>query len=275
MKNTFRLFAAMAVCAMLFVGCKKEKPEPTPEPTIETGLEGQFMPERKIASIESFNLINEDSLSSFHKTVYEWNGDLLYKITETQFEGTWVSTRIYQYDSLNRVSEIKLEREENPSIFTFIYEGKELAKINETDENDSLIANYVITRTDGKVTGITATHWYTDPANVSSKTFVWDGDNIAQNILSENGNAIPTNNTFDDKVNPRYGLLTSGYYNDIEETFSVNNILTSEMELTMGMSLVITNEYEYDDKGYPIKMTSSKGYGASVITQVLQYTYME
>ena len=89
MKNTFKLFAAIAVCVMLFASCKKE-PTPTPEPTIETGLEGQFMPERKIASIERFDFIGEDSLRPVIQNYYEWNGDLLSKITQTQFEGTFV-----------------------------------------------------------------------------------------------------------------------------------------------------------------------------------------
>lgn len=272
MKNTLKLFAAIAVCAMVFAACKPENPEPA----IETGLEGQFMPERKISSVEAFDRINEDSLKPNHKITYEWNGDLLYKVTETQFEGELVSIRTYQYDSLNRVSVIKFENDEIPSTYTFIYEGKELARVNQNDDNGNLIADYTIARTDGKVTEITATHWTTDATIVSSKTIVWDGDNIVQVSMTENGMSHPTNYTFDDKINPLQGLLTPGFYYDVTEVFSANNVLSSSTDLpAAGISLVISYEFEYDDNGYPVKATSSKGFGSMVISQVIQYTYME
>ena len=125
MKNTFRLFAAIAVCTMLFASCKKE-PTPTPEPTIETGLEGQFMPERKIASIERFDLIGEDSLRPVVQNHYEWNGDLLSKITQTQFEGTFVFSQTIQYDSLNRIAKIDYKKDMDTTSLEYIYEGKVL-----------------------------------------------------------------------------------------------------------------------------------------------------
>ena len=130
MKNTFKLFVAIAVCVMLFASCKKEPtPTPTPEPTIETGLEGQFMPERKIASIERFDLIGEDSLRPVVQNHYEWNGDLLSKITQTQFEGTFVFSQTIQYDSLNRIAKIDYKKDMDTTSLEYIYEGKVLAKI--------------------------------------------------------------------------------------------------------------------------------------------------
>lgn len=278
MRNTIRLFAAIALCIMLFASCKKE-PTPTPEPTIETGLEGQFMPERKIASIERFNLIGEDSLRPVLQNHYEWNGDLLSKITQTQFEGTFVSLQTIHYDSLNRIAKIDYVQtdEEILTVLEYIYEGKELAKVKRYKENGELLDEYTFIRTDGKVTEIQK-YTYMEPIEYSSKTVVWVGDNTIQIALNQNGGTAPTDYTFDDKINPLYGLYEADFYFNLESIISANNILTSTMVIDHGginLTSSQTYEYEYDDKGYPVKATLVQTMGFVSSTSVIKFTYLE
>lgn len=279
MKNTFRLFAAIAVCTMLFASCKKEPtPTPEPEPTIETGLEGQFMPERKIASIIRFNLVG-DSLSPLVQNYYEWDGDLLSKITQNQFGGTFVASETIHYDSLNRISKIDYVGGggTNTTFLEYVYEGKELAKVNRYKENGELFEEYTFIRTDGKVTEVQK-YTYMETTDYSFHTFVWEGDNTIQNTLTENGAPIPTDNTFDDKMNPLYGLYETGFYSNLEVVFSANNLLTSTTVIDVGginLTTTYTYEYEYDDKGYPVKETCVKNLGAINSTTVSNFTYLE
>ena len=277
MKNTFRLFAVIAVCIMLFASCKKE-PTPTPEPTIETGLEGQFMPERKIASIESFNLVG-DSLSPLIQNHYEWDGDLLSKITQTQFGGTFVFSQTIHYDSLNRIAKIDYIRsmEENNSFLEYVYEGKELTKVNQYKANGDLLEEYTFIRTDGKVTEVQKYH-YAETTEYCVYTFVWEGDNTIQIAINENGGTAPTDYTFDDKKNPLYGLFEADFYTDFEDVFSANNVLTSTMVIDyagINLTTIFTYEYEYDDKGYPVKSTCVRNLGTINSTVVTNYTYLE
>ena len=278
MKNTFRLFAAIAVCIMLFASCKKE-PTPTPEPTIETGLEGQFMPERKIASIVRFNLVG-DSLSPLVQNYYEWDGDLLSKITQTQFGGSFVFSQTIHYDSLNRIAKIDDVRsiEENNTYLEYIYEGKELAKVNRYKGNGELLEEYTFIRTDGKVTEVQKYHYTETTAEYSFKTIVWEGDNIIQIAINENGGTVPTDYTFDDKINPLYGLYDDGFYSSLAVVFSANNVLTSTMVMDYGginLTTTSTYDYEYDDKGYPVKETCVKNLGTVNSTIVSNFTYLE
>lgn len=272
MKNTFKLFAAIAVCVMLFASCKKEPtPTPTPESTIETGLEGQFMPERKIASIERFDLIGEDSLRPVVQNHYEWNGDLLSKITQTQFEGTFVFSQTIQYDSLNRIAKIDYKKDMDTTSLEYIYEGKVLAKINRYKENGELLEEFTFFRTDGKVTEIQK-HTYMETTEYSTETIVWEGDNIIQMVL----NGVPTDYTYDDKINPLQGLFDADFYFNIESVFPANNILTSTMVMEpIGPNVTVTYTYEYDDKGYPVKATFVKNMGFVSITSVSNFTYLE
>ena len=270
MKNTFKLFAAIAVCVMLFASCKKE-PTPTPEPTIETGLEGQFMPERKIASIERFDLIGEDSLRPVVQNHYEWNGDLLSKYTQTQFGGTFVSSQTFHYDSLNRIAKIDFKKDMDTTFLEYIYEGKELAKINRYKDNGELLEEFTFFRTDGKVTEIQK-HTYMETTEYSTETVVWEGDNIIQTTL----NGLPTDYTFDDKINPLYGLYDALFFTELEGVLSPNNTLTSTMVIDpMGTNVTTTYTYEYDDKGYPVKATSVKNMGFVSVTSVSKFTYLE
>lgn len=270
MKNTFKLFSAIAVCVMLFASCKKE-PTPTPELTIETGLEGQFMPERKIACIERFDLIGEDSLRPVVQNYYEWNGDLLSKYTQTQFEGTFVSSQIFHYDSLNRMARIDFRRDMDTTFLEYNYEGKELAKINRYKVNGELLEESTLFRTDGKVTEIQK-HTYMETTEFSTETVVWEGDNIIQMTL----NGLTTDYTFDDKINPLYGLYDALFFTELEGVLSPNNILTSTMSINpMGTNITATYTYEYDNKGYPVKVTSVKNMGFVSVTSVANFTYLE
>ena len=274
MKNTFRLFVAIGVCTMLFVSCKKE---PTPEPTIETGLEGQFMPERKIASIDKFDLIGEDSLRPVVQNLYEWNGDLLSKITQTQFAGTFVASQTFHYDSLNRIAKIDFVTEDDNTFFEYVYEGKELAKVNRYKENGELNEEYTFIRSDGKVTEVQKCT-YKETTKYSFLTFVWEGDNTIQNALTENGGTVPTDYTFDDKINPLYRLYAADFYTDFEQILSANNVLTSTTVMDYGginLTTIFTYEYEYDDKGYPVKATCVKNLASVNYTSVFNFTYLE
>lgn len=272
MQNTFKLFAAIAVCAMLFASCKKE-PTPTPEPTIETGLEGQFMPERKIASIERFDLVGEDSLRPVLQDHYEWNGDLLSKITQTQFAGAFVGSQTIHYDSLNRIAKIDYVQtdEEILNVLEYIYEGKELAKVKRYKENGELLVEYTFIRTDGKVTEIQKCT-YMETTEYSTETVVWEGDKIIQMAIDE----IPTDYTFDDKINPLSGLYDAEFYFNLEVVLPANNILTSAMVIDqVGVNLTVTYNYEYDDKGYPVKATFVQNLGFVSTTTITKFTYLE
>ena len=269
MKNTFKLFVAVAVCTMLFVSCKKE-PTPTPEPTIETGLEGQFMPERKIASIKTYYLIGEDSLRPIIQNYYEWDGDLLSKTTQTQFGGSFVASQTIQYDSLNRISKIDFVKSVDSTFLEYFYEGKELEKVNRYKENGELLEEYTFIRTDGKVTEVQK-YTYMETTEYGTKTIVWEGDKIIQIKLNE----VPTDYTFDDKINPLYGLYEADFFFNLENVLSANNILTSTMVIAPGVTnITSTYTYEYDDKGYPVKATYIQNMGFSDTTVVSFFTYL-
>lgn len=278
MKKTFRWFTALSICAVLIASCTKEPtpeptPEPEPEPTIETGLEGQFMPERKIASTETFDLIGEDSLRPVVQNNYEWNGDLLFKMTQTQFTGSFVMSQTFHYDSINRIAKIDYDKGEQGSYtMEYLYEGKELAKINQYKENGELYSDYTFIRTDGKVTEIQS-YTYLETTEYSFKTLVWEGDNIIQRTTKQYEDPVPTTFTFDDKINPFHGLCDASIYLSPETVYSVNNVLTTTMVAVLTSTL--TYEYEYDDKGYPVKATSVKNVGPVNITSITNFTYLE
>ena len=279
MNKSIKLIAAIALCVMLFASCKKE-PTPTPEPAIETGLEGQFMPERKIVSMESFDIIGEDSLRPYIKNSYEWNGDLLTRMTQQQ-NGYDYYIESFQYDSLNRIkrSVMNFNVEPNPRVDTYdyIYEGKVMVKMNGYHENGELFEDVTIIRENGKPTSFRHAK-YDEPTTNADHDFVWGGDNIIQTAVNETGMPLPYDYTYDDKISPLKGFYTSNFFYDPEVLYSANNIVSSTMEQSLGsmtLTFIQTNEYEYDDKGYPVKNTCTMDNGITVHKRVIFYTYME
>lgn len=278
MKVTIKLFAVLCICAMVFVSCKPE-PEPDPEP--ETGLEGQFMPGKKISSIESFNVINEDSLQPYMTKTFEWNGELFYKYTETT-GGAVSDIQTFEYDSLNRVVKIAEEYLGHHLTQNFIYEEKQLVRVNRF-ENEELIEMYEFSRTDGKVTEVVHTQYNEETPEVTSNVLTWDGDNIVQVALhNTNGAVVPTNYTYDDKVNPFQGWFYSRMYYGLETIYSAHNVLTTLMETSaagMTLTTTITHDYEYDADGYPTKENfnhSTTGGPIPISTnRVSFYTYLQ
>lgn len=276
MKTTVKLLTALSICAMMFVACKPEPtPEPTPEePTIETGLEGQFMPERKIASVKVFQVISEDSLKPYLTNTYEWNGDLLHKISQTMYDTIPVYSETFQYDSLNRVSSIQSVNDLGTNVYEFIYAGKDLIKVNQL-ENGELFKDFLFTKTDGKVSQISS-NTYMSPVEESAQVLVWENDNIIQSSMTGSGSAVPTDFTYDNKINPLRGLFYSDFYYAPETVYSQNNDLTSVMTLSLGgmdISTTITNEYEYDGD-YPVKVTSVTNTSFSSSTTISHITYL-
>lgn len=270
MKKTFKLIAVLFIGTMLFTSCEQENPEPT----IETGLEGQFMPERKISSIEIFNLDSNDSLSLSINNVYEWDGDLLRTFSQL-LNGLLSSKQTFYYDSLYRVSKIVEESETNSTSYNFVYNEKLLDKVFHYD-NEELIEEYSFVRTDGKMTQITHNNY--DPQETTIQSLIWEGENVIQSNMDSNGNIVPTYYTYDDKVSPLKGLYNAQFYYSPSEIYSENNSLTQIMEIQAGglnFTTTITNEFEYDDKGYPVKATSVRGTGPITNTTIVHYTYLD
>lgn len=277
MKASFKLISALAICIAVFAACKPE-PQPEPEPTIETGLEGQFMPAKKISSVDIYDLLENDSLDYYLTNAYEWHGDLLHSITQS-IKGGVANVQTFQYDSLNRISAITDEYVDLTSVYNFIYEGKDLASVKKYDDGN-LSIEYSFLKKDGKVAEIHQTI-YGEITDESHATLEWDGDNVILSTVDDNGKTSTQSFTYDDKVSPLYGLYTTNMYYTLEETFSANNVLTNTLEAVsdaITIKTVTENEYEYDADGYPTKannvVTVDAGFFNTVTKRVFVYNYL-
>ena len=269
MKNTFRMLVVVALGAMLFNSCKKEK------------LEGQYMPDKKLSVIRTANIdMSDDSESFVSINTFHWNGKLLSDIETTSgATGDGLSKNTFAYDSKNRVEKVTVETDVI-SIYKFIYTDKELTKVEGYFDSDEITDEYLFARTDGKVTQITHHNYdgtlkkvdfkslsfffpeqivtametasmVADRSDTDVTTLTWEGDNIIKTELVSIG-TLTTDYTYDSKTNPLKGLFKGNLESSPESLYSANNVLTTTTEMPIVGTITNTHTYEYDGN-YPVK----------------------
>lgn len=266
MKNSFRFLAAAIAVMLLFTACNKE---------------GKYTPKKKISRIES-SVTNSLGTSITEIEEWEWDGDLLSKITYKFGNGEIYSTTKFQYGSDKRVESIDVATDSHTTKYEFVYEGKDLVKITLKNNDDEDVDVYTFRKENGKVVEISLTEAaskssadinilkYILPYDVAecikpsnskaNNTYklIWDGKNVAR-IESYSGGVLvmESNWTYDDKINPLAGLYSDNSIYSKEEIYSANNVLTSYMTVqVMGIENTVYHAfaYEYDGK-YPVERT--------------------
>ncbi len=100
----------------------------------------------------------------------------------------------------------------------------------------------------------------------------WEGDNIVKAELVTLATTLTTDYTYDNKINPLYGLFGQGFYSTPQNFFSANNILTEITE--MPIIGVTTSEHTYEyDSDYPVKETVITKTGVISSKIVITYSY--
>ena len=290
MKNTFRMLVVVAIGALLFTSCKKEK------------LEGQYMPDKKLSVIRTANIdMSDDSESFVSINTFHWNGKLLSDIETTSgTTGEGLTKNTFAYDSKNRVEKVTVETDVI-SIYKFFYNDKELTKVEGYFDSDEITDEYLFTRTDGKVTQITHHNYngtlkkvdfkslsfffpeqivtametasrVADKAESNVTNLIWEGDNIIKTELVTTSTLI-TDYTYDDKVNPLKGLYKNNFESTPETLHSANNILTTTKEMPIFGTITNTHTYEYDGD-YPVKDVIEMHSMLTNTKTVNTYTYL-
>ena len=290
MKNTFRMLVVVAIGALLFTSCKKEK------------LEGQYMPDKKLSVLRTANIDMADGTESFVSVnTFHWDGKLLSDIEATNgITGSGLYKCTFTYDSKKRVEKITTETDVT-SIYKLIYTDKELTKVEGYFDSDEITDEYLFTRTDGKVTQITHHNYdgtlkkgdfkslsfffpeqivmametasmVADKADTDVTNLIWEGDNIIKTELVTTA-AVTTDYTYDDKVNPLKGLYMNNLESSSEIIYSANNILTSTTEMPFIGTITNTHTYEYDGD-YPVKDVIEMHSMLSNTKTVVTYTYL-
>ena len=267
MKKTWKLIAALVLSVMVFASCVDN-----PTPVIETGLDGQYMPKRKIATI-TYGDINSDP-SSYSKEDFAWSGGLLAAIVHSDAKGQ-TSTTTYVYDTLKRVVEIK---DTNPNSVTityqFVYEDKDLVRVNRLNAINQPTDEYLFKKTDGKITEITHNQ-LASGSQTNVMTITYSGKNVKKTeVITSNGSYITATSTYDTKVNPLAGLFNTDFFNSMETVLSSNNLLTQNTNMPILGSVTTTNTIEYDGND-PVKVTSETKTLLSTETKVTNITYMK
>lgn len=290
MKNTFRLLVVVALGTVLFTSCKKEN------------LEGQYMPDKKLSVIRTANIKIADGTESFVSVnTFHWDGKLLSDIEMTnELTGSGLCLTTFDYDSKNRVEKVTV-KSDVISIYKFIYNDKELTKVEGYYNSDVVTDEYLFTKTDGKVTQIT----HLDLAKSSKKgefeplryffpeqivmameaaskvaaksdnsvtNLIWEGDNIIKTELVTTTTLV-TDFTYDNKVNPLKGLYKSDFESTPESLHSANNVLTSIVDMPYVGTMTNTHTYEYDGD-YPVKDVIEMHSSLTNTKTVVTYTYL-
>lgn len=295
MKNTFKMLMVLTICALMFTSCKKEV------------LEGQYSPDKKISIIRSADIRTVDGVETetfVQVANFAWNGDLLSTITNiNEITGNGLSKLTFTYDAKKRVEEVLYESDYNFT-YKFVYNDKELAKVERYDESNEMTDEYLFSRTDGRVTQITHNDFGDDDekgvftpirllfsrqiadamemastvsrASNSVCNLTWEGNNIIKTELVSGSSTIVTNYTYDDKVNPLKGLYQNAFYSNAEIVYSANNILTGNYTLPVFGDMTTTYTYEYNGN-YPVKETIFIHADSPLFPdskQVVTYTYL-
>lgn len=290
MKNTFRMFVVVAIGALLFTSCKKEK------------LEGQYMPDKKLSVIRTANIdLDDDSESFVSINTFHWNGKLLSDIETTSgLTGEGLTKNTFAYDSKNRVEKVTVETDVI-SIYKFTYNDKELVKVEGYFDSNEITDEYLFTRTDGKVTQITHLNYdgtlkkvdfkslsfffpeqivtametasmVADRADTDVTNLTWEGDNIIKTELVSIG-TLTTDYTYDSKTNPLKGLFKGNFESSPESLYSANNVLTTITE--MPIIGTITNQHTYEYNGdYPVKDVVEMHSMLTNTKTIVTYTYL-
>ena len=290
MKNTFRLLVVVALGAMLFTSCKKEN------------LEGQYMPDKKLSVVRTANLNVADDTESFVSVeTYHWDGKLLSDIEMTsELTGNGLCLTTFDYDSKNRVDKVTV-KSDVISIYKFIYNDKELTKVEGYFDSDKITDEYLLTRTDGKVTQIThhnidgtlkkgefktLRYFFPEQIVMAMETasmvatkgdsdvtnLIWEGDNIIR-IEMVTTTTLTTDFTYDNKLNPIKGLYKGDFESTPEIVYSTNNILTSTTDMLYFGTLTQTHTYEYDGD-YPKKDVVETNSTLVKTKMAITYTYL-
>ena len=290
MKNTFRLLVVVVLGAMLFTSCKKEN------------LEGQYMPDKKLSVIRTANIKIADGTESFVSVnTFHWDGKLLSDIEMTnELTGSGLCLTTFDYDSTNRVEKVTV-KSDVISIYKFIYNDKELTKVEGYYNSDVVTDEYLFTRTDGKVTQITHTNYdgflkkgefeplrYFFPEQIvmameaaskvaaksdnSVTNLIWEGDNIIKTELVTTTTLV-TDFTYDNKVNPLKGLYKGDFESTPESLHSANNVLTSIVDMPYVGTMTNTHTYEYNGD-YPVKDVIEMHSSLTNTKTVVTYTYL-
>ena len=136
------------------------------------------------------------------------------------------------------------------------YDGDNLSKIKEVNEDGEVSENRFF-YTDGLLTK--TEHWGDDTGSLileSTSTITMSSGNITK-VSDENtdGTTDDTSFTYDDKTNPFQNDVASLLYFDyLPWYFSANNYTESVNEYD-GNTDTTTIAYEYNDDGFPIKLT--------------------
>ena len=288
MKNTFKLLAVVALGALLLTSCKKEK------------LEGQYMPDQKLSVMRTANLDNDGAESFVQVSTFHWDGKLLSDIeTISGLTGNGLSKCTFTYDSKKRVEKVTAQTDVI-SVYKFIYDDKELTKVEGYFDSDEITDEYLFTKSDGKVTQMThielnrsskkgdfeplryflpeqivmameTASKMADKAESTVTNLIWEGDNIVKTEMVTLATLI-TEFTYDDKVNPIRGLYRNNLESSPENLYSANNVLTSSMEMPIMGTIITTHTYEYDGD-YPVKDVIETHSLLTNTKTVVTYTY--
>jgi len=257
------LFCATAL-AVLFVACKDDETNPTPQSTklflnLVRGTDSIGATYNASNKIVTYNLIDsrEGGHSYYNEAVYE-NGRIV-KLNYSEESPTALHLdRSYDYNAAGNVVKIKFHEEDGT-----VYGFDSLAY----DNNGRLAALYVAEGTEGNI-------------KIYRKyALVWDnkGNIIKQHAIRvesgvETKDSVTTTYTYDDKINyvakqveiflmepegPAFGL-------------SANNIVTEKTVSSTTTTEEYTKEYTYDEDNYPVTMKSTGKYtnGGTVNTKV-------
>ena len=289
MKNTFRLFAVVALGAMLFTSCKKET------------LEGQYMPKQKPSVIRTANLDNDGAESFVQVSTFHWDGKLLSDIeTISGLTGNGLSKTSFTYDSKKRVEKITVQSDVI-SIYKLVYDEKELVKVEGYFYSNVITDEYLFTKSNGRVTQIThisfdksskegdfeplryifpeqivtameTASMVADKADRDVTNLIWDGDNIIKTELVAT-TTLTTDYTYDNKVNPLKGLYKGNFESTPEILYSANNILSTSTDMPIIGTITNIHAYEYDGD-YPVKDVIETHSLLTDSKTVVTYTYL-
>lgn len=289
MKNTFRLFAVVALGAMLFTSCKKET------------LEGQYMPKQKPSVIRTANLDNDGAESFVQVSTFHWDGKLLSDIeTISGLTGNGLSKTSFTYDSKKRVEKITVQSDVI-SIYKLVYDEKELVKVEGYFDSNVITDEYLFTKSNGRVTQIThisfdksskegdfeplryifpeqivtameTASMVADKADRDVTNLIWDGDNIIKTELVAT-TTLTTDYTYDNKVNPLKGLYKGNFESTPEILYSANNILSTSTDMPIIGTITNIHAYEYDGD-YPVKDVIETHSLLTDSKTVVTYTYL-
>jgi len=274
MKKRYILAIVLSAMFLSFtVSCSKSEestptnPETPDNPINHGDLMGVYNPGKKIKKVYKSSTYQEKYLSE----VWNWDGDLLESISHYDSEGNLLYSEQCIYEN-NRI--IRVETYSNPAaVTTYGYEGNNLKIAQYYYTNGGPSGSYTFAYQNSKINEII---YEGDPKKSTMEKletttmvfqFTWSGENVTSLLLKDSdGNELSKQSfLYDEKNNPKRGFLNSGIFlgvaDDYHFYFSMNNVTRADyMDLDSNRFTIY--DYQYDDDGYPIKITE-KMYGGS------------